>query len=353
VRARPRVSRTRLAISFVLGVAIVGAVVWFIDTNELTYEKAWQALLTISVVWQGLLIAAGVLNIVVYPFTVLVAIPALTYWRGFIERQSGFLISNAIPGGGAVAVGTQYAILNRYQVPPALSAAAVSADAVWTYLLTLGLPAIGAGLLVIEGRHNAQLTVLAIVGLVAVVVSLVVIATLLRSESGARRVGTWGQAVANRVYRIVKRPPPDIVGGAVTFHETAHDLVARKWLALTITNVAAQATPFVVLLAALAGLGVLPAEISLIEAFAAYSAAILLTSFPITPGGLVTVDAALIGLLVAFGASPAEAAAADVVWRLVWFLPQLLVGTVTFLGYLIARRRRSSVIPRASTSTSD
>jgi uncharacterized protein (TIRG00374 family) len=114
--------------------------------------------------------------------------------------------------------------------------------------------------------------------------------------------------------------------------------VARKWWPLTLSNVAAQTTPFLVLVCALAGIGALPERISLIEAFAAYSAAILLTSFPLTPGGLGTVDAALIALLVAFGASGPEAAAADVIWRLVWFLPQLLVGAGAVLGYLVAKK---------------
>ena len=132
------------------------------------------------------------------------------------------------------------------------------------------------------------------------------------------------------------------------FHDTAHDLVSQKWLPLTISNVAAQVTPFLVLLCALAGVGILPDEISLIEAFAAYSAAILLTSFPLTPGGLGTVDAALIALLVTFGASGAEAAAADVLWRLVWFLPQLVVGALAFLGYLIAKRRHPEVTTSAA-----
>ncbi|MFN8126278.1 MAG: YbhN family protein [Candidatus Nanopelagicales bacterium] len=337
-----RVSPIRIVVSAFLGVAVIALVVWFIDQNAATYEEAITELTTIPTAWIAVLVVAALINIVVYPFTVLVAVPGLSYWQGFVERQSGFLVSNAVPGGGAVAVGTQYAILNRYQVSPALSAAAVSADAVWTYLLTLGMPSLGVALLVLEGRTNGHLTGIAIIGLIAFIVSLVVIVLVVRSEAGARRVGTWGQAVVDRVFRVIKRDPPDVVTAAVDFHDSAHDLISRKWVALTVTNVAAQATPFLVLVCALAGIGVFPDQVSLIEAFAAYSAAILLTSFPLTPGGLGTVDIALIGLLVAFGATPGQAAAADVIWRLFWFLPQLVVGLVAFLGYLVARRRHPS-----------
>lgn len=344
-----RVPWLRMVVSFGLAIVILVAVGWFIRTNAAEYEQGWDQITQISTLWRALLVMAGIVNIVVYPFTVLVAVAQLTYVQGFIERQAGFLVSNTIPGGGAVAVGTQYAILNRYRVPTSLSAAAVSADAVWTYLLTLGMPALGVGLLVLEGRRNAQLTSLAAIGLIGFLVSFTVIVLILRSEASARRIGEWGQRLTDRVLGRLHRTAPDVVGGAVGFHDTAHDLVAKKWWPLTVTNVAAQTTPFLVLLCALAGIGALPDRISVIEAFAAYSAAILLTSFPLTPGGLGTVDAALIALLVAFGASAPEAAAADVIWRLVWFLPQLLVGAIAFLGYLIAKRRH----PQSDVSTDD
>ena len=266
-----------------------------------------------------------------------------------MERQTGFLVSNAIPGGGAIAVGTQYAILNRYRVPPGLAAAAVSADAVWTYLLTLGCrpwvwdSSSWRANQRTPDRHRGhrarRLPRLAGRGRA--------------SSSEARRaptaLGTAGQWLADRLFRLIKRNPPDVVAAAVDFHGSAHDLVSRKWVALTVTNVAAQATPFLVLLAALAGIGAFPEQVTLIEIFAAYSAAILLTSFPLTPGGLGTVDLALIGLLVAFGATPGQAAAADVIWRLFWFLPQLVVGLVAFLINLVAERRHPPCDHRCAT----
>lgn len=335
----PRVPWLRVIVSFGLAAVILAALTWFVRNNMAEYEQGWQEVSQISTFWRVMLVAAGLVNILVYPFTVLVAVPKLTYTQGFVERQAGFLVSNTVPGGGAVAVGTQYAILNQFRVPPGLAVAAVSADAVWTYLLTLGMPALGVGLLVVEGRRNGQLTSLATIGLIGFAASLIVILLILRSEASARRIGRWGQRIADGVFRLIRRKAPDVEAGAVNFYDSAHDLVRRKWVPLTVSNVAAQLTPFLVLVCTLAGVGALPDRVTLIEAFAAYSAAILLTSFPLTPGGLGTVDAALIALLVAFGATGAEAAAADVLWRLVWFLPQLIVGAVAFLGYLFVKRR--------------
>jgi uncharacterized protein (TIRG00374 family) len=139
--------------------------------------------------------------------------------------------------------------------------------------------------------------------------------------------------------RRIHRDAPDVSRSLVQFRGQAYELVRTRWVPLTISNVAAQLMPLLVLLAALHGVGAFPESVTLIEVFAAYAIALLLTSFPITPGGLGTVDAALVGLLVAFGAQGPDAVAADLMWRLVWFLPQLLVGLGCLGAFSWGRRR--------------
>ena len=126
----------------------------------------------------------------------------------------------------------------------------------------------------------------------------------------------------------MKKEAPDVTTILVQFHDQASDLIRTRWKALATTNVAAQMAPLLVLWAALEGLGVTRTELSLVELFAAFSVALVLTAFPITPGGLGTVDAALIALLIAFGVDSSTAVAADLLWRSVWFMPQLLVGAL-------------------------
>jgi uncharacterized protein (TIRG00374 family) len=328
-----RKKRLRTVISLLVGLIIMIAVFAFLFPQLGNYGKAFEQLQSISPLWIALLVAAGLLNIGLYPLTAIAAIPHLSYRHAFVNRQAGFLVSNVIPGGGAVAVGTQYAILARYGVPAPAAAAAVSADAVWTYLLTLSFPMIGVVGLVIEGRSTAGYMTGAIIGVVVVIISVIAISLILRSESGARTVARVAQKPVNRVMKVFKRPGPDLTEKLVEFHHEASDLVGRRWHWLTITNIVAQLTPFLVLLFALAGLGQFPVPLTLIEIFAAYSIALLLTSFPITPGGLGTVDAALVALLVAFGVDSSIAVVADLIWRLVWFLPQLLVGLGAFGMY--------------------
>ena len=329
------------ALTLVVGLVVMVAVFAFLFPHLADYEQAFARLGQMPGIWVAALAAAGVFNIVVYPLTVPAAIPHVGYGPAFVERQTGFLVSNVIPGGGAFAVGTQYAILARFGVSAAAAAAAVSADAVWTYLLTLGFPSIAVALLVVEGRSTAGYTTIAVIGLLIVIVSIALIATILRSEAGARKVAHLAQPLADRAFRLIRKPSPDVTAALVTFNGQASAMVQQRWAHLTVTNLAAQLTPMLVLWFALIGMGAYPQPLTMVEIFAAYSIALLLTSFPITPGGLGTVDAALVGLLVAFGAESSTAVAADLVWRVVWFLPQLLVGLVTFGLYWWQGRRHA------------
>lgn len=333
---RPVVKRL---ITALVGLVIMVAVFAFLFPNLADYQSALKQLGTMPGIWAAALVAAGLLNIAVYPLTAPAAIPHLRYKVAFISRQAGFLVSNIIPGGGAFAVGTQYALLARYRVSTTAAAAAVSADAVWTYLLTLGFPAIAVALLVVEGRSTAGYVTVAVIGLAVVIASIIGIWLVLRSEASARRVAAFLQRPVTWGMTRVKKPVPDVTAALVTFNEHASAMIASRWQLLTVSNLAAQLAPMLVLWCALIGMGAYPQPLTIIEIFAAYSIALVLTSFPLTPGGLGTVDAALVGLLVAFGVDSATAVAADLVWRLVWFLPQLIVGLLAFgMSWIDGRR---------------
>jgi uncharacterized protein (TIRG00374 family) len=335
-----RRSRKATVITLLIGLVVMVAVFAFLFPQLGTYEEALTQLAAIPPTWIAALVGAGLLNIAVYPLTAIAAIPGLRYGPAFVDRQVGFMISNVIPGGGAIAVGTQYSILSFYKVSPASAAAAVSADAAWTYLMVLGTPSLAVALLVIDGRSAAGYTAAAVIGLVAVIVSVIAIAAILRSPDSARRIGTWLQKPADKAWSLLHRQAPDVARAMVGFNTEASAMVEHRWPVLTLTNALAQLAPYVVLLVACAALGQVPDPLNGIEIFAAYSIALLLTSFPITPGGLGTVDAALVLLLTQFGASSSTAIAADLIWRLIWFLPQLLVGLGCLGMFTWTKRRR-------------
>ena len=79
---------------------------------------------------------------------------------------------------------------------------------------------------------------------------------------------------------------------------------------------------------------------TLLELFAAFSLARLAGFIPITPGGLGTVDAALVGLMSAFGMDKDQALAANLLWRAATFIPQVVIGIVTFLIWRVEQNKR-------------
>ena len=344
-------STKRNLISAFVGLIVMVLLFYFIGQNAGEYSKAFTELGSVDDGWKAAIAGASLFNILIYPLTAMAAIHGLSYLHASLSRQTGFTLSNIVPGGGAVAVATQYAVLARYGVPQARAAAAVSADAIYTYLFTLGAPSIAVLLLVIEGRSTAAFMTTAIIGLTVVVISLVVIVLVLRSAASAQKIGSLLQRPVNAIFKLIRKSAPNVSSILEQFHDQASDLIRKRWKLLSLTNIGAQMAPMLVLWAALEGLGVTDSQLSLIELFAAYSVALVLTAFPITPGGLGTVDAALVALLVAFGVDSSTAVAADLWWRLGWFLPQLLVGT-GFLGkYWWDGRRHKSVAQTHDSSS--
>ena len=67
-------------------------------------------------------------------------------------------------------------------------------------------------------------------------------------------------------------------------------------------------------------------EVSLVEAFAAWSLIRLLGSIPITPGGLGVIELGLTTALVGFGGENAEVVAAVLVYRFLTLVPTLILG---------------------------
>ncbi|MDO8733130.1 MAG: lysylphosphatidylglycerol synthase transmembrane domain-containing protein [Actinomycetota bacterium] len=337
--SRPSGKTVRTALTAVIGLVIVIAVFAFLFPQMGDYRAALTQIADMAPIWIAALAVASAINIGIYPFTTSAAMPEVGYRTSFINRQAGFSISNILPGGGALAAATQYAILARYGVEAARAAAAVTADAIWTYLLILGAPAVAVTLLVADGHSATAYVTIAGLGLGAVVMSILGIVAVLRSETTARRVGEFLQSPANKLYSLIRKTPPDLSEALANFNKHASVMVSTRWKQLTLTNVAAQMAPILVLVVGLAALGVFPDPVNAIEVFAAFSISLILTSIPLTPGGLGTVDAALVALLVAFGCPAADAIAADLIWRLAWFVPQLLVG-LTALGIYAWDRRR-------------
>lgn len=295
------------------------------------YSEAWDSVQAMGVGDKAALVAAIIINLWLYVYPLMAAIPGMKYKPAFVVRQTSFTISNAVPAGGAVGLGVQYAMLASYRVSSAAAATGIGITSVWSIFMTLGLPVIGVTLLYLTGEGNSQYVTAAVVGLVAIVGAVLVFALILRSEELAAKIGRIGQRIIDPVlHRFHKQY--DLVQEVVDFRAQIVGVVSKHWLWITVSNFGMILGQFLILWVAIRAVSDgRSSALTFTEAFAAFAISRLGTMIPLTPGGLGTVDAALTALLVTFGMDQNDALAATLVWRASSWVPQVFLGVGTFL----------------------
>ncbi len=337
-----KIDRRKQVIGGVLTVAVLAFVFLGIFPKFADYGAAWVSIQKMSTASLVLLLAVTLVNIFVYVLPYQASMPGLRYGNGFVVRQTSFMISNTIPAGGAFGLGIQYAMLSGYGYGASATTTAIAATSTWNLLVTLGLPVFGVLILVFQGGATSNEVLGALAGLAALIVLVGVFALVLRSESAAARIGRLGDRIVGSVSRTFRRHPKpdaqDTAGGegAVSsallhFLDTVRGVVQERWGQITATSAAQQLCQFAILAVAFFGIAGADGGFNVGELFAAFAIARLAGFIPVTPGGLGTVDAALVGLMVSLGADKDTALAADLVWRAASYFPQVIIGVITFL----------------------
>ncbi|WP_040493032.1 lysylphosphatidylglycerol synthase transmembrane domain-containing protein [Ilumatobacter nonamiensis] len=336
-------SRRRQVILTTLTVAAIAIVLFGILPQFGDFEKATDAALDLPPHWLLALLVAAVLSIIVYATQWIAVLPELRYRAAFSVANTSFMISNGIPGGGAIVLPTQYAMLADEDVDRTRATAATGVNALWNILATLLMPLVGVCFLVGTGNSTPTWWLTIALGFAGFALVGLLLRGLVRSVEVARRFGVMAERVANVFLRMFKRNRARGWGEVlVRFRESTHGLLSTRWLQISAAHVAIQLTQFAVLDIALEGLQRDNARsTTFATALFAFGMARLGTFIPISPGGLGTVDGALTALLVSAGnATAADALAAVLIWRTLTFLPGMVLGAGSFLLW---RRRSASV----------
>lgn len=338
----------RQVIATIITLAVLVLVFVVVLPQFADYSQAWEAIQAMSVGWIVTLVVATVVVIGVYVLPYQAALPGLTYGPGFVVRQTSFMISNAIPAGGAVGLGVQFSMLSSYGFAPAASTAAIGITGVWNTFITLALPVFGLVALLALGDGQASAVLAAGLGLLAVGVGIGLFAVILRSEDRARQIGAWAdRAVSGFMGRFHRDVTLGLAEKLVEFRDSIVGVVSDRWVAVTVTNLGQQLSQFLVLYLAVVAITGGNGATVFAQTFVAFSFARLATFIPIPPGGLGTTDAILVSILTGFGISSNDALAASLVWRAATYFPQILIGVGTFLYW----RRQSTKSRSAQAST--
>jgi uncharacterized protein (TIRG00374 family) len=334
VTDRRRKSRRRRLIGIALGVAVIVATFLFVLPRIANYGDVWRVVKELSWRQIGLLSLATVLNLVTFAPPWMIALPQLGFRRAFLLTQASTASTYIAPGGAAVGVALSVAVLRGWGFSRSAVGLASALIGIWNQLALLGFPALALALLTLEQEQNALLQTVALIGLAVFVVAASGLALALSTAKLARLIGDAAARCANWGLRLVRRKGVDWTGESfVRFRNEAIGLLRRRWHLLTLATLGGQLSVFVLLLVTLRVLNVSGGEVSVVEAFAAWSLVRLLGSLPITPGGIGVVEVGLTTALVGFGGHNAEVVAAVLVYRFLTIVPTLVLGLVAFATF--------------------
>jgi uncharacterized protein (TIRG00374 family) len=316
----------------------VGGVFLFVLPRIADYRAVWSTIQGLTWKQIAALAVAEIVNLATFAPPFMAALPGLGYWRASVITQASTASTYIAPGGAAVGMGLAFAMLRGWGFAAPDVTLAVTLTGVWNQLFMLGAPAVALGLLTLAGGSNTTLHVVALIGLAVFVVAIAAFVAALTSNRLARSVGNLAARVATWGLRLIKRNPVTWDGESlVRFRLQTIGLLRRRWLPLTLATCAGQLSVFVVLLVCLRTLGVSESQVTLTEAFAAWTFVRLLGSLPITPGGIGIVELGLTGALVGFGGAKDAVVAAVLLYRVLTVVPTLLLGLVA--GVLWRRLR--------------
>lgn len=319
------------------------------------YSKVWEAMGAMSWAEYLSLLAATAFSVVAYWPQQTAAMPGLTIAQAAVTSQSASSIANSMPGGGLLGVGVSCAMYSSWGFSRAEIAISTGVTFIWNIFMKLGLPLIALVLLAVTGKVSVGILLGAFIGLAALGGAIVLFALVLWKEGLAERIGVSLARAASLLRRLVRRPQCRDWGEvAVRFRKQAIDLVARRWIALSVSTVVSHLAVYLVLLLALRHVGVSEREVSWAQVLGVFAFGRLVTAFPLTPGGLGFVEIIYIGGLVLAGqahadvspvAFQAQVVAAVLVFRALTYGLQIPMGGLTYLVWHTKRSWRKPSIP--------
>jgi uncharacterized membrane protein YbhN (UPF0104 family) len=308
------------------------------------YRDVWAVIRGLSWPWVAALSAATILNLLTFAPPWMVALPGLRFRSAFALTQVSTALSIVLPAGAAVGIAGAYGMLRRWGFPSRDIGRAVTLVSLWNQFANLSYPIIAVFLLTVFGGNSALLATAAFVGVAVLGVAVAALAAVLATDRTATDIGDLAARLVS--WALGRFGRERVLWGGESFERFRRDslqLLRRRWHALTLATYAGTLTVFLVLLVSLRAFDVPGSEVSVVEAFAAWSLARLLGSVPITPGGIGVVELGLTGALLGFGGSNAGVVAAVLVYRFLTMVPTLVMGLLAATTV----RRRPEITPIA------
>jgi uncharacterized membrane protein YbhN (UPF0104 family) len=322
-------TRRRAVFRFALGVALAAAVFALVLPRIASYGDVIHQLGTISPAWAVALGVATLLDVVTTAFPWMAVLPQLSFLPALAFTQASTALTTVLPGGAPLGMAISFGFLRRLRVDRGSAAFAVAVTGIWSQTMIFLYPLVGAILVFATGQLSTSTALIAGVSAAAGAAIVGIAVAALRSPTAALRLGNAAARLAAWVKGLFHRPPPAWSGESlVRFREERLVLLRRRWAVLTAATLVNQLSAFLVFALSLQAVGISSATLPLSEAFLAWAIGRVISSLPLTPGGIGVVELGMVGTLVGFGAPNAHVVAAVLLYRGLIILPTLVVGLV-------------------------
>lgn len=322
-----KVTRKTL-LTFALTIVILAfGINWFLNYGD--WQNTRRLALSLAPEYLALLVMVAIINVLLYPLPFKITTKALSYLRAFVIRQSAFVIANTLPAGGSIGVAVIYVFMRSFGISPVSSTATISINSVFNVMMTLGMPMLSLVLLAVAGEEPGRLFVPAVIASVLLVVLISGFILILRSEFFGAKIENlfaWFMKLFRSSRRI----------SFTKFRESTFEILKEKWPLVLSAHLGIQFSMFSTLPIVLFALD---QEIGFFEILVSFAFARLVTLVPLTPGGIGTTDGLLLALLISFGAALPAATASVLIWRSIYYLPQVLLGLVSVIYWQVKINR--------------
>lgn len=349
-----RSRRRRQRLTQLLAIIVILAVFGFIFPSIASYGAAWDDVRAMTAGWLLALIGVTVLNLFTGWWFITTCLPGLSLRRAAAMNLSSTAVANTVPGGGAIALGVSWSMTSAWGFSTEEFTLYTLVSGLWSQFAKFGTPAVALLALSAVGRPSSQLVAATVIGTGVFLGALGAVIWALYSENFMAVLGRSAQRSATKVMGWFHRPgPKDLEKAFLSFKHVASNLIrTRGWL-MSLSTLTSDLTGWFVQLACLRAVGVTAGEVSWEKSFAGYALIRLLTTIPITPGGLGVTEVGLTAYLAAGldTAATNRVAAAILLARALTFVVPIPFGAVNFAVWRWLRRK--DIAARAAAALSE
>lgn len=344
---KPSTGRTLLAIGIAIAVVVL-VFGWLLPSLGVNYEEVLEAIQTLTGGQMAFLLILGLVRIVIEGAALLPVVPGISLWQATVAWSSSTAVANVIPGPWDIPI--RYSQYVGWGVSSHNALLSFPLGGIFTLIVKLSLPVIAVVLLLIDGKADDWVILLAVIGLVVMVVLIGVFVGIVRSVPFARKIGSWADRTAEWVAQKLNRDAPeDVEEKLLQFRADGIETLRSGWFWEALLTLTVFIMQYVILLVSLRFMDIGTEQIDWVEAFAVYAVVMLITTIPLTPGGVGVAEFFYIALFtqIAGDQYTDQITAAVFIFRIVTWLFVVPVGGLTYLWWRWDVRRRGRV-PAAS-----